>query len=204
MTGQTSFVPGNVHCNHWPRERTMPNSRPAKKRSATFPKATIARGFTSAISRQSQRVAQISASAACGVRLLRGRHLTIFVTYTRSRVMPTDQSARSKSCPLGPTNGTPYVSSTPPGPSPTSINGASIGPVAPVGPWFGSAPRRQWRQCCAVSYQCSVNGSTLSGNVRQFVGALSCHKPISLVPSVMNYCASASSLRFVISTKRVH
>ena len=74
------------------------------------------------------------ASCIVGVRLFLGRHFTMLVTYTRSRVIPIDHNALSKSFPEGPTKGSPFSSSTPPGPSPTIISGDFSDPEDNTGP----------------------------------------------------------------------
>src|SRR5690606_4461966 len=59
-------------------------------------------------------------SPCFGVRLSGGRHLTTLVTCADSRVSPCRASSSHRSCPLGPTNGRPWRSSSAPGASPTT------------------------------------------------------------------------------------
>src|SRR5690606_12937892 len=67
-------------------------------------------------------------SPCFGVRLSGGRHLTTLVTCADSRVSPCRASSSHRSCPLGPTNGSPWRSSSAPGASPTTAEvGLSLG-----------------------------------------------------------------------------
>src|SRR5690606_6739581 len=67
-------------------------------------------------------------SPCFGVRLSGGRHLTTLVTCADSRVSPCRASSSHRSCPLGPTNGSPWRSSSAPGASPTTAKaGLSLG-----------------------------------------------------------------------------
>src|SRR5690606_12497727 len=67
-------------------------------------------------------------SPCLGVRLSGGRHLTTLVTCADSRVSPCRASSSHRSCPLGPTNGSPWRSSSAPGASPTTAKvGLSLG-----------------------------------------------------------------------------
>ena len=118
---------------------------PQKETERHFSESDDNFGCRMRISSASHRLPHSFPSAIVGVRFPLGRHFTIFVTYTWSRVIPTDKRALSSSCPDGPTNGPPYSSSTPPGPSPTIIKGASTGPVDSTGPRPPSSQRGQSR-----------------------------------------------------------
>ena len=74
---------------------------------ATPPKAMMTLGAIRRSSSSRMRWAQKAASSGVGVRLFLGRHLMTFVVRTWSRVILTDQSALSRSCPLGPIRGQP-------------------------------------------------------------------------------------------------
>src|SRR5690606_14606737 len=67
-------------------------------------------------------------SPCFGVLLSGGRHLTTLVTCAATRVSPCRASSTHRSCPLGPTNGRPWRSSSAPGASPTTAKaGLSLG-----------------------------------------------------------------------------
>ena len=61
--------------------------------------------------------------------MLGGLHFTMFAIYTSSLFSPTALKALSINCPALPTNGSPNLSSSAPGPSPISIIFAFLFPT---------------------------------------------------------------------------
>src|SRR5690606_31526601 len=66
-------------------------------------------------------------SPCFGVRLSGGRHLTTLVTCALSLDKPCRASSSHRSCPPGPTNGSPWRSSSAPGASPTTAKAGLLG-----------------------------------------------------------------------------
>ena len=98
---------------------------PGMKRPIEWrPSVTISAG-SSTSSWRWRYGAQAAISSGCGSRLSGGRHLTMFVMKTSSRLQPSGARNFVSSAPARPTNGRPSRSSLNPGPSPTNTTSVS-------------------------------------------------------------------------------
>ena len=131
-----------------------PNTRTESRSSRSIRRRTRPAGPARSQVRRAREVLVARAGAQHGRRVHRrespvgnvvprrpGTHLkclTTLVRKTTSGSTSASRSAWSRSLPAGPTNGSPALSSWSPGCSPTTISGASSGPL-PATPWVASS-----------------------------------------------------------------
>ena len=101
---------------------------PSSVCAANFPSATITTGLMRAIC-ACRNGEHCSISSGSGLRLSGGRHFTTFAMYTCSRARPIALMICVSNCPARPTNGSPFQSSSAPGPSPMNISRACGSPT---------------------------------------------------------------------------
>src|SRR6266487_3898774 len=94
---------------------------------AGVPRAQTIRGLISRIC-EIRYGLHASISDFLGARLFGGLHLTIFVMNTSDLLSPMDPNSSVSNLPAAPTKGLPCSSSFWPGPSPTNITLAAVGP----------------------------------------------------------------------------